>query len=168
MGSPRRSGHRFCRVASFPWRGGWERGRGDHHVLPPAGLLPMVGSADADRWFAGDYWRATETSLTSPDLGLRSRLESPPSICCVDCNCSMADSLVSGSLVVTGAAMLDYSPKSGRTWAIVILVFSLAGVLGGSFSGTYIGSFFGVIGETITFLWKSHQLLKLTHTGSAA
>lgn len=55
--------------------------------------------------------------------------------------------LVSGAIVLVGATMLYSRPERTFTWGLVILVFSIVGLVG--LGGFFVGSVLGVIGGAL-------------------
>jgi hypothetical protein len=60
--------------------------------------------------------------------------------------------IVSGLLVVIGAAELNARPADHNEWGIVILAFSLISFLG--MGGFYIGAILGIIGGALAMTWR--------------
>jgi FtsP/CotA-like multicopper oxidase with cupredoxin domain len=65
----------------------------------------------------------------------------------------MLVSLVSGVLVIVGAVMIDIHPSQSRTWAIVVLVFSIVSFVG--MGGFWIGAVLGIAGGALALSWKA-------------
>ena len=60
--------------------------------------------------------------------------------------------LVSGVIVLIGAAMLYTRPEESATWGVLILVFSIISLLG--MGGFFIGFLLGLIGGILAIVWK--------------
>lgn len=59
--------------------------------------------------------------------------------------------LVSGILVIVGAAMLNARPAEHASWGTVILIFSVISFLG--MGGFFIGAVLGIIGGAFAISW---------------
>lgn len=62
-------------------------------------------------------------------------------------------SLVFGIIVVIGAIMLNARPTQHVTWGIIVLVFSVASLMG--MGGYFIGAVLGLAGGAIALSYKS-------------
>jgi hypothetical protein len=60
--------------------------------------------------------------------------------------------LVSGVIVLIGAAMLYTRPEESATWGVLILMFSIISLLG--MGGFLIGFLLGLIGGILAIVWK--------------
>ncbi len=62
--------------------------------------------------------------------------------------------LVFGIIVIISALMLNNRPKEHKTWGILILIFSVLGVLGSMMGVFGIGALLGIIGGILAISWK--------------
>ena len=60
--------------------------------------------------------------------------------------------LISGIVVVVGAAMLNSRPAEHWAWGIIILVFSVVSFLG--MGGFFVGAILGIIGGAFAVSWR--------------
>jgi hypothetical protein len=60
--------------------------------------------------------------------------------------------LVSGIIVVVGALMLNARPAEHRAWAVMILVFSIASLLG--MDGFFMGALLGIAGGAMALAYR--------------
>lgn len=64
----------------------------------------------------------------------------------------MLVSLVSGVLVIVGAAMISIHPSQSSMWGIVVLVFSIISFVG--MGGFVIGAVLGIVGGVLALTWR--------------
>jgi CDP-diglyceride synthetase len=60
--------------------------------------------------------------------------------------------MVCGILVLTGAIMLKAQPQNQASWGIVVLVFSIASLVG--MGGYFIGAVLGIAGGAIALSYR--------------
>jgi hypothetical protein len=60
--------------------------------------------------------------------------------------------LVSGIIVLTSGAMLQFSPSRRRAWGALILIFSVLSFLGTG--GFVVGAILGIVGGILALTWK--------------
>jgi len=60
--------------------------------------------------------------------------------------------LICGILVLVGALMMNINPKERVTWAIFVLIFSIASLVG--MGGYFIGAILGIAGGAIALSYK--------------
>jgi len=61
--------------------------------------------------------------------------------------------LASGALVILGAVMLYSRPFEKDIWGVVIIAFSILGILGGM-GGFMIGLVLGILGGVLALAWN--------------
>jgi len=64
----------------------------------------------------------------------------------------MLVSLVSGVLVIVGAAMISIHPSQSSMWGIVVLMFSIISFVG--MGGFVIGAVLGIVGGVLALTWR--------------
>ncbi|MEM2270923.1 MAG: DUF6114 domain-containing protein, partial [Nitrososphaerota archaeon] len=60
--------------------------------------------------------------------------------------------LISGVVVLTASVMLQSRPAQAQTWGLLMLVFSVIGLLG--MGGFVIGSVLGIIAGVLALTWR--------------
>ena len=60
--------------------------------------------------------------------------------------------LISGTIVLASAVMLQVNPSRRRTWGVLILVFSVLSFLGTG--GLVVGAILGIVGGVKALTWK--------------
>jgi hypothetical protein len=65
----------------------------------------------------------------------------------------MLVSLASGILFIVGGVMMDIYPSQSRTWAVIVLVFSIISFVG--MGGFLVGAILGVVGGALALAWKA-------------
>jgi hypothetical protein len=65
--------------------------------------------------------------------------------------------LIFGIIVIISAFMLNSKPQEHSTWGILIVMFSVLSIFGGTMGGFGVGLILGLIGGILGITWKPPQ-----------
>jgi hypothetical protein len=65
--------------------------------------------------------------------------------------------LIFGIIVIISAFMLNSKPQEHSTWGILIVIFSVLSIFGGTMGGFGVGLILGLIGGILGITWKPPQ-----------
>lgn len=65
--------------------------------------------------------------------------------------------LIFGIIVIISAFMLNSKPQEHSTWGILIVIFSVLSMFGGTMGGFGVGLILGLIGGILGITWKPPQ-----------
>jgi hypothetical protein len=65
--------------------------------------------------------------------------------------------LIFGIIVIISAFMLNSKPQEHSTWGILIVIFSVLSIFGGTMGGFGVGLILGLIGGILGITWKRPQ-----------
>jgi hypothetical protein len=65
--------------------------------------------------------------------------------------------LIFGIIVIISAFMLNSKPQEHSTWGVLIVIFSVLSIFGGTMGGFGVGLILGLIGGILGITWKPPQ-----------